>query len=364
MKKLCIINVLALVLFFVGCGNDKSLSPQQDPLDMTDPSVQAELIALEVLTESSWPADANANMPSGDKLAPQKPMYGSISNFQRETIKGNIAHYSFQVPVGPGQHDIIGIHRVVKETQPFRPVKTDKSIFFQHGDFAAFEAVYLPGTILTTKAEDFGIAAFLAGNDVDVWGIDQAWTLVLSGTSNLSFMMDWGLQRQVDDLNIALLIARFARLLSGNGLNKMLLSGYSSGSATGYAFLNAETQKPPGLRQVDGYVSVDMAIKTDVPGFAQIWADRSTTLLALRATGVAQDDDVFLLAGTLASSDPNGTSPIAPALGPATLDKPADGPIPGNSSYFRRRSASVPLLHWCLESDDKSSRGSRLYYNR
>jgi hypothetical protein len=134
MKKLYIIHVvLAGVLLVVGCSKDNTLAPEEDPLDVTDPSVQAEMVAQNVLSKSTWPVDQTAVMPSGRQHA-EAPLHGRIRNFQRQVISGDIVHYSFRVPVGPGQHDVIGIHRVVKETRPFRPIKTDKAVFFQHGD--------------------------------------------------------------------------------------------------------------------------------------------------------------------------------------------------------------------------------------
>jgi hypothetical protein len=161
---------------------------------------------------------------------------------------------------------------------------------------------------------EFGIAVFLAENDVDVWGIDQAWTLVPEETSDFGFMAEWGLQRQVDDLNFALFVARFSRLLSGNGLKKILLSGYSSGTMTGYALLNQETQRPQTRRQVNGYIPIDMAIKTNDEPFRQFMADRAVAFMDSVNSGTPQEFLVHHLVSQLASSDPGGASPVIPGF--------------------------------------------------
>ena len=45
----------------------------------------------------------------------------------------------------------------------------------------------------------------------------------------------------------------------------MLLLGYSSGAATGYAYLNQETRMPYGLRQVKGFIAADLGVRSDDP---------------------------------------------------------------------------------------------------
>jgi hypothetical protein len=47
---------------------------------------------------------------------------------------GDIVEYSFQVPVGSGTHDVIGVHRVVRETAPWVPARSSKGILLAHGD--------------------------------------------------------------------------------------------------------------------------------------------------------------------------------------------------------------------------------------
>ena len=43
----------------------------------------------------------------------------------------------------------------------------------------------------------------MAQNDIDFWGIDQNWILVPQGVTDFGFMADWGIQNQVENLDIA-----------------------------------------------------------------------------------------------------------------------------------------------------------------
>jgi len=243
MKKLSVLSVFFIAfLFLLSCGKEKIPAPELKIAEsiVANTPVNPAPIARELIKQSGWPMVHDIEIKGGVDVKFKKSMTGHIINFQRQIITDNIVHYKFQVPVGSGQHDVIGIHRVVKEKRKFRPIKTDKTVFLQHGDSKDFEGMYLPGIHSPNTPDDFGIAIFLAENNIDVWGIDQAWTLVPKETSDFSFMENWGIQKQVDDLRIAMAITRFARLLTGSGFDKLILSGYSSGVVTGFALLNEE----------------------------------------------------------------------------------------------------------------------------
>jgi hypothetical protein len=60
------------------------------------------------------------------------------------------------------------------------------------------------------------VAVYLASMGMDVWGIDLDWTLVPSGTTDLSFMQGWGLQRDIDEVEEAMEFARLTRGASGS----------------------------------------------------------------------------------------------------------------------------------------------------
>lgn len=265
-------------------------------------ATQADAIAVELASTAGWRMDDEFDAP--DRLKPGV-MYG-----ERTVIADDIVHYSFLVRTGCGPRDVIGLHRVVKERRRFVPIRTSQSIFLQHGDGKTFTGMFLPGQLSPHTDDDFGIAVFLARNDVDVWGIDQAWTLVPADTTDLAFMETWGLQRQVDDLSLAMRIARFARLHTGSGLGKMILSGYSSGTATGYAMINQEAPLPAALRQVSGFIPVDFGPTSDIEDWQSIMCGYAWWYGELMDAGEFGYATGFPDLGYLARNDPDGPSPI------------------------------------------------------
>ncbi len=294
---------------------------EQQPPEVTDAgqasaaktSVEAEPIALEVVALTGWELESEAATGSAQSLA--KVQNGNtISGFERQPLGKNIVHYKFQIRTGPGSHDRIGIHRVVKETNPCRPNKMKDALFLLHGDAKDFEGMFLLGTRSDNTPDDFGLAIYLAENNVDVWGIDQAWTLVPAGLSNFDFMRDWGLQRNVDDLLSAMAVARASRLLTGNGYDRMMLLGYSSGGATGYAALNHETQLPVVRRQIRGFVCADMLLKTNDPAMRQSFVNDEALYRVPYDEGVSQANIPFQPIGQLARTSPDEDSPIIPPM--------------------------------------------------
>jgi len=212
-----------------------------------------------------------------------------------------------------GVHVLVGIHRVVKESRPYRPIRTDKNLFLIHGDGVGF-VKFLFGVQSPHTPDDQSVAVYLAQNDVDVWGIDQGWVLVPDGTTDFAFMADWGLQRQVDDAAIGLAVARFTRFFTGSGLDRMLLGGYSRGAATGYALLNEEAQRHEWRRQVDGYMSLDMATTTDDLALAEFFCGEADTYQSAIDAGTYQWFLIFREVGALARTDPDGDSPFVPGF--------------------------------------------------
>jgi hypothetical protein len=87
----------------------------------------------------------------------------------RQVIIGDIVHYSFGVRVGPGPFDVIGLHRVVRETRPFRPIRTAQCVFFDHGDFTSFVSGFLTATLSPEIPDDYCLPVYLAENDIDIW---------------------------------------------------------------------------------------------------------------------------------------------------------------------------------------------------
>lgn len=235
----------------------------------------------------------------------------AMSEFNREELVPGIVHFSAIVQIGTGEYDRIGIHRVATVNRQGYPISTKKNLFMLHGDGVPFDK-FLFGARSPSTPDEHAAAVFLAQNRVDVWGIDQAWTLVPSETTDFSFMADWGMQHDIDTLRIGLAIARETRRLTGSGPGKMNLLGYSSGGVTGYAYLNEEASLPGSFRQVDGFVVADVDYKVSDPYDQAYWCDTADFYGSLLADGVYQDEfgGLFLLLSDLARNDPDGPSPI------------------------------------------------------
>lgn len=226
----------------------------------------------------------------------------SASALQRRVLTGNVVEYTFDVRVGTGPYDVIGLHRVVREAAPFQPIQTDDSVLLLHGDIWGFRAAFLADT-----ADNFPV--HLAQNNVDVWGIDQRWIRVPATETTFTFMKDWGFAHDIKDLYVALSVARGVRLFTGNGFDKMHLLGWSRGGMIGYAYLNAETQVPTGLRNVDGFIPVDIYFKTNDPDFHEAACVRSGVQEGAWSTGAYQ----------------NATGSLAQAVAFFATTAPADG---------------------------------------
>jgi pimeloyl-ACP methyl ester carboxylesterase len=239
-----------------------------------------------------------AEAPPADNAAAAAQAF---SNVERRALTAGVAEYSFKVRVGSGPYDEIGLHRVVKEIAPNVPVRTSKAVFLTHGDVWGFRAAFLTGSRT--------LPVFLAENGVDVWGIDLRWTLVPGSVTDFSFMQGWDLQQDARDLGAGIGVARFTRAITGSGFDKIVLLGWSRGGQISYAYLNNETQLPPGLRQVKGFIPADIFFKTDDSNLRQAACDR---LAASRSTAPIQDitGTLFQALGGLAAADPNGASPI------------------------------------------------------
>ena len=232
----------------------------------------------------------------------------AYSTHDRRALTADVAEYTFTVRVGDGAFDEIAIHRVTKETSPNVPAKTRKAVFLAAGDIWNFRAAFLTG-------ED-SLPVFLAENGVDVWGIDYRWTRVPGTTADTSFMQSWGIEQDASDLAFALGVARHARAMTGSGFDQLFLLGWSRGGQIGYALLNAETRLAPGLRNVAGFIPVDIYLKTDVPELkAKACAREQGTAAAIAAGQHANPiGGLAALLGTLAIVDASSASPIVPGL--------------------------------------------------
>jgi hypothetical protein len=310
MQKCIVFFILSLAILTISCSEERDLSSLAPTgPDESSQVVAAEALAWEFVKQAGWAVEVAQEDLAAAGVAQRRHGCWPVFGFERTVVSGDIVHYSAIVSTGPGPYDQIGIHRVVRERRPYRPIRTRKTLFMLHGDLKEFSTMFIPGQFSSTLPNDFGIAVFLAENDVDVWGIDQGWNLVPAEETDFSFFADWGIQKEVDHLDFGIRIARIARLLTGNGYKKLNLLGYSSGSATGYALLNQETQEPNGHRQVKGYIAADLGVRSDDEGWIE-----SNQLLALDQEAAYEsgqyEDPLFLAdAAILARDYPDDPSP-------------------------------------------------------
>ena len=309
-----VIPVFLLALFvFWGCEQEPPVAEVAGQQSVVTTSVNDEAIALEVMGLTGWEVEGDACTAAASPLA--KVGHGKhVIKFDRIPLGKGIMHYNCEIRVGPGFHDKIGLHRVVKESIFNHPNKSKDAIFLLHGDAKDFQGMFLPGTLSDNTPDNFGLAFYLAENNVDVWGIDQGWAIVPAGTSDFTFMKDWGLQRNIDDLRTAIGVARMLRFLTGNGYDKMILLGYSSGGVTGYATLNHETQLPPLQRHIRGFVPADILVKTNDEAMKQAFVNDLTLYEPPYDANIYQADIPFQPVAQLARTDPDGDSPFFPGF--------------------------------------------------
>ncbi len=268
-----------------------------------------------------------------------------LLSLERRALSARVAEYSFPVRVGLGPHDLIRLHRVVAESAPFVPVRASRALFMAHGDAWGFNAAFLSSAASPAVVDSHALPVFLAEAGIDVWGIDFRWTQVPATTTDLAFLANWGIETDARDLGVGLAVARFARGLGGNGFGRIHLLGWSRGGQIGYAYLNGETQVPAALRQVRGYIPVDIYLKTDVPSIKAAACLRLGLTLARQRAGEVADSTGALIAtlGNLAKAAPGGASPIFPGL---TNRQAALLTVEATFSFFPPGGEIVPFYHF------------------
>ncbi|WP_426751235.1 hypothetical protein [Myxococcus sp. Y35] len=248
---------------------------------------------------------------------------------ERVVLFDNVAHYRYRLRVGAGEHDVVTLHRVVKEDWPWWPSRASRAVFMVHGDGWGFEAAFLSSAGSAHVPPEQSLAAYLAKEGVDVWGIDLRWAGVHQDTQDFRFMKRWTLETHASDVGVGLGVARLMRLAGGNFQGTMHLMGWSRGAVVSYAYLNQEARLPRTLRQVDGFIPVDMAVRF-APEHAQQqqWAcERYAALSEARQEGQLEGGllgpapGVMLQTmGQLAALQPNEPSPLVQddIFGPGT----------------------------------------------
>ncbi|HEX8825353.1 MAG TPA: hypothetical protein VF794_35895 [Archangium sp.] len=256
-------HLLPFALLWLGCGAETTASEA--------PPVEAEVLVQEQSMLELSDRQGLLASAAGASVA------GGI---EREQVAGDIYHYSFRLQVGAGAHDVVTLHRVVREKAPWRPARSPESVFMVHGDAWNFTGAFMASTLTQDVPVNHSLAVYLAERGVDVWGIDLRWTHVPLETQDFSFMKAWNMGTHVEDMGTGLAVARQVRRLTGSGGGRMDLLGWSRGAMLGYAYLNGETQLPAGQRHVKGFIPVDMVLHFGEDGAQQReWACTRAALL-------------------------------------------------------------------------------------
>ena len=221
---------------------------------------------------------------------------------QSRVLAPGVVEWSATVPTGPGRYDRIGLHRVTTAGA----ARSHVGVLLAHGDVWGFDSAFL-GSPDTAHS----LPVLLARRGIDVWGIDFGWTLVPREETDFGFMRDWGIQRDIDDLRLALTVARGLRAVSGAGTSRLALLGWSRGGWTGYGLLDQEAALPPSDREAGAFVSVDNLYKTDNADTRALTCSAAQALREAIAGGdYVADDTAFADLGLLADADPDAESPI------------------------------------------------------
>jgi len=246
-------------------------------------------------------------------LAASAPGASLIS--ERIFLAGGLVHYRFDVVVGPGPFDVIRMHRVIKEQQPGQLVVTPDAVMLLHGNPLFFEGNYMAPLFSPSTAWDHSIAIFLAKNNVDVWGMDWAWSQVPEATTDFGFMRGWGLEKDAQHAAVAVAIARWIRSFTGQGQGPIHLGGLSYGALHSYLAASRETQLPQFQRNIKGIIPIDWGVRFS----DEAMRSYSCTMIAADQEALQQgynnDTGLFLgQLGSLAVSSPGAPSPMVDGL--------------------------------------------------
>jgi hypothetical protein len=71
--------------------------------------------------------------------------FRSIESLSRRELIDDVIEYTAIVRVGPGDHDKIGVHRVLRERAPFVPNGNGRAVFLVHGSGWGFDPTFAAG---------------------------------------------------------------------------------------------------------------------------------------------------------------------------------------------------------------------------
>lgn len=241
----------------------------------------------------------------------EKSLQCSVLDVSRSEVGNQLAYYRALIKVDSGDFDVIAVSRVVREAHPRVPVTTSGSYFYLHGSNGSFYQA------LIAPHEGKGLAVYLGGHNIDVWGIDLRNVQIPADAAVLPNAHDWDFHLQIKDVRLATRIARYVRALTGQGVGRIVLSGHSAGAALAYAVVNAEAVLPAASRDAGGLIPIDMVYQLPPSAVAQIQFSCNVAggYKSLNDSGNYFSNNLGGIAmGKLAETDPDGISPYAPPL--------------------------------------------------
>jgi hypothetical protein len=267
-------------------------------------AVLLSLLILPTLTSAQTSASSPASLVGAQSLP-----VGAGAQVDSIHISGDVYEFIYRLTTGPGAYHQVGVHRVVR-VENGKPIVSHNAAFLVHGDVSDFNSDFMSGT-----HSAYSLPAYLAGHDIDVWGVDRGWTLIPATLPDYSFVRDWGLQRDIDDLAKALHFARIVRSSTGGDGGRLTLLAHSSGGWVGYGLLDEESQKSCAQRNVKAYIPLDTLYKTNDPNAQSTACANEAFYNSELAQGFPAEGAGLTsqLLGTSAKTDPNGVSII---LGP------------------------------------------------
>lgn len=238
---------------------------------------------------------------------------GPVVDLTRERVVGDVFHYSLLLKVGNTPHAWLRLHRVVREGLPGRPRPTRQAVMLLHGDFATFTSNFLPSGEGAAAPPGHGLAAYLAQQGIDVWGLDRRWTTAPLEAASLSDFAGMGFASAVEDIGNALRWARAFRVAQGEGAERFVLGGFSRGGHLAYAYAAQEARKPLGQRHLRGLVPIDIPAELapgDEARRQEACARRDEERALLEAGFYDSDNTFFIQMGSLALTAPSAPSPL------------------------------------------------------
>jgi hypothetical protein len=184
-----------------------------------------------------------------------------------------------------------------------------------HGDFSTFATNFAP-TLGDPASPAPGLAPYLAARNIDVWGVDRRWTLP-GATGDISDFATMGVAQEIDDVRVALALARGLRLAGGSGGGRIALVGFSHGAQLAYAYAAVEGGKPAALRHVDALVPLDWygAYAPEQEADRILSCEFSAASYQAVADGITDfPNDFFIILGDLAAAAPDDPSPFDSAM--------------------------------------------------